>query len=82
MQMKMGIFLAAILANVVALFCVFNPWIEDWVSQGIVFLVVEAVLVVFIGVPVFVHHLRKGLSAREALAASLDTMMSFLSGWV
>ncbi len=77
-----GIFLAVILANVVALFCVFNPWFEDWKGQGIVFLLVEAVSMVLIGVPVFVHHLRKGLTAREALAASLDTMMNFLSGWV
>jgi hypothetical protein len=80
--MRKGVFLAALLANVVALFCVFNPWFGDWKGLGIVFLVVEAVFVVFIGVPVFVHHLRKGLSAREALAASLDTMMNFMSGWV
>lgn len=80
--MRKGIFIAALLANVVALFCIFNPWSGDWVGQGIIFLVVEVVFVVFIGVPVFVHHRRKGLSPRDALAASLDTMMSFLSGWV
>ena len=78
--MRKGIFLAALLANVVALFCVFNAWFEDWKGQGIVFLVVEAVFMVFIGVPLFVHHLRKGLTAHEALAASLDMMMNFLSG--
>jgi len=80
--MRKGIFLAALLANVVAIFCVFNPWFEDWKGQGIVFLVVEAVFMVFIGVLVFVHHLCKGLTAHEALAASLDMMMNFLSGWV
>lgn len=26
--MKKGVFLAAILANAVALFCTFNPWLE------------------------------------------------------
>jgi formate-dependent nitrite reductase membrane component NrfD len=80
--MKKGILLVALLANIVALFCIFNPWFEDWMSQGIVFLVLEAVFLVLIGVPVFVHHLRKGLSAREALAASMDSVMSFLAGWV
>lgn len=80
--MKKGILLVALLANIVALFCIFNPWFEDWISQGIVFLVLESVFLVLIGVPVFIYHLRKGLSPREALAASMDSVMSFLAGWV
>jgi len=32
--MRKGIFLAALLANVVAIFCVFNPWFGDWKGQG------------------------------------------------
>ncbi len=80
--MKKGVLLVALLSNIIALFCIFNPWVEDWISQGIVFLVLEAVFLVLIGVPVFVHHLRKGLSAHEALAASMDSVMSFLAGWV
>lgn len=80
--MKKGILLVALLANIGALFCAFNPWFEDWMSQGILFLVLEAVFLVVIGVPVFVHHLRKGLSARAALTASMDSVMSFLAGWV
>lgn len=35
-----------------------------------------------IGVPVFIHHLRKGLSPRESLAASLRLVMDFLAGWI
>ncbi|MEZ4598680.1 MAG: hypothetical protein R2940_02700 [Syntrophotaleaceae bacterium] len=80
--MKKGLLLVALLANIVALFCVLNPWFEDWMSQGIIFFVLEAVFLMLIGVPVFVHHLRRGLSAREALAASMDSVMSFLAGWV
>jgi len=45
-------------------------------------LILESLCLVLIGVPVFIHHRRKGLSAREALAASLDSVLSFLSGWV
>lgn len=67
MQVNMGIFLAAILANVVALFCVFNPWLEDWVGQGIVILVVEAVFVIFIGVPVFGKNLGQNFFYRKKL---------------
>jgi hypothetical protein len=80
--MKMGIFLTALTVNIVVLFCVFNPWFEDWTGQGIVFLIVETVALVLIGVPLFLHHLRKGLTPREALSASLDTVMNFMSGWV
>lgn len=35
--MRKSIYIAALLANVVALICVFNPWFKDWVGQGIVF---------------------------------------------
>lgn len=80
--MKKGILLVALLANILALFCVFNPWFEDWTNQGIVFFILESVFLVVIGVPVFVHHLRKGLSARAALTATMDSVMSFLAGWV
>jgi hypothetical protein len=80
--MKHGIFLIALLANGVALFMIFNPWYEDWSAQGVVFLVVEAVFLLFVGVPILIHHLRKGLSFRDALAATLQTAMDFLAGWV
>ena len=80
--MKQGIFFVVLLANAVALFCVSNPWFEDWVTQGIVFFVLEAASLLLIGVPVFIHHLRKGLAPREALAASMDSVMNVLAGWV
>jgi hypothetical protein len=79
---KQGVFLVVLLANAVALFCVFNPWFENWVTQGIVFLILEAVFLPLISVPVFVHHWRQGLPLRQALSASLDTVMNFMSGWV
>ncbi len=81
-SMKYGIFLVVFLANITAIFCILNPWFKGWETQGIVFLVLEAAFLLLIGVPVFVHHRRKGLTARDALAASLDSVMSFLSGWV
>ncbi|MBI4774685.1 MAG: hypothetical protein HY788_10985 [Deltaproteobacteria bacterium] len=80
--MRQGIFLVVLLANAAALVAVFNPWIKDWSGSGTVFLVFEGVFLLFIGVPVFIHHLRKGMSPREAVAASLDSAMNFLSGWV
>ncbi|MBI4191950.1 MAG: hypothetical protein HY525_15595 [Betaproteobacteria bacterium] len=80
--MRQGIFWFALLANSVAMFAVFNPWFEDWSTSGTMFLVVEAIFLPLIGVPVFIHHLRKGLSPRESLAASLRSVMDFLAGWV
>lgn len=80
--MTKGILLVALIANISALFCIFNPWFEDWISQGILFFVAEAVFLVLIGTPVFVHHLRKGLSPRKALGASMDSVMSVVAGWV
>lgn len=81
-NVKQCVVLIVLLFNIVVLFCVFNPWIKDWMGQGIVLLIVEGVSIVVIGVPVFVHHMRKGLPPRQALAESMDSVMNFLSGWV
>lgn len=80
--MKRLIWGVVALSNFAALFCVVNPWFEEWVRQGLVFLVVEMVALVVIGLPVFLSHLRKGASPGQALAASLDTVMHFMSGWM
>ncbi|MEW6140419.1 MAG: hypothetical protein AB1733_19540 [Thermodesulfobacteriota bacterium] len=80
--MKHTILVLIVLGNAGALFCPLNPWIDTWHGQGIVFLVSEAVFLVLIGVPVFIHHWRKGLALLDALTSSLDAVMSFPSGWV
>ena len=80
--MKIHIFLIVLLTNAVAVLSLINPWFESWADAAIVFFVLEAVFLLIIGIPVFVHHLRKGLSPRQALAASLDSVMDFLTGWV
>ncbi|WKZ33523.1 MAG: hypothetical protein QY316_03710 [Thermodesulfobacteriota bacterium] len=77
-----GVFWVVLLLNALALFLAFNPWLREWAAQAIVLLVLEAAFLVIIGVPVFIYHLRKGLRPKEALAASLDSVVSFLSGWV
>jgi hypothetical protein len=59
---------------------VFKPWSAEWTTQGIALLVLDALFLVLIGVPVFIHHPRKGLPPRQALAASLDSVMHFLPG--
>lgn len=80
--MKYGVFLVTLLTNAMAAFLAFNPWYEDWSTQGIVFLALEAVFLLLVGVPVFIHHLRKGLSFRDALATTLQAVMDFMAGWV
>lgn len=51
-------------------------------TQGVVFLAIEAVFLPLVGVPVFIHHRRKGLSRRDALAATVRSAMDFMAGWV
>ena len=80
--MKRGIFGIALLANGAALFCIFNPWAENWADSGILFFAAEAGLLILIGVPVLIHHLRKGLSFGDALAAAFRSVLNFISGWV
>lgn len=80
--MKQNIFFVVAMVNAVALFCVFNPWFEDWATQGVVLLALEALFLLLIGLPVFIHYLRRGLPPRQALAASLESVMNFLGGWV
>jgi hypothetical protein len=80
--MKWILAVVVVVTNLVAIFCLFNPWIADWAGPSLVFLVVEIVSLVLIGVPVFVHQRRKGLAPGQALFASVDTVMGFLSGWV
>ncbi len=80
--MSRGIFVVASLTNLVALACVVNPWSEGWAAAGVVFFVLEAAFLLLVGLPVWIHHRRKGLPARDALAASLDSVLGFLAGWV
>ncbi len=67
--------------NLVALLCLLNPWYDQWAGAALLLLVVEAVALVLIGLPLFVHHRRKGLPSGAALSASLDTVLTFLTGW-
>jgi len=81
--LKTGIFAVALLANAVALFCVFNPWIADWQGQGIVLLIVEAAAVVVIGAPVFFYHfIHEKKPLRQSLEDAARIIMDFLVGWV
>lgn len=80
--MRRAILWVVLLANALAWFALCNPWIAEWETSATVFLVAEAISLPLIGVPVFIHHLRKGLPPRAALAASLDAVMDFLAGWV
>ena len=77
-----GIGIVFLLVNAVVLFCVFNPWIDRWRSQGYVVLIAELVLLVVVCVPVFLHHLlRKKKSFRDSITDTLRTLLDFLSGW-
>ncbi|MEW5725883.1 MAG: hypothetical protein AB1896_22430 [Thermodesulfobacteriota bacterium] len=80
--MKTGIFGVALLANAAALFCLINPWFEQWRGQGLVFLIVEAAAAVLIGGPVlFYYFVRKKKSLGESLRETVDIILNFVSGW-
>lgn len=80
--MKKGVYVIALASNIAALFCILNPWFEDWASQGVVFLVLEVVFLLCIGISVFIYHLKKRLSKSEAMTASLDSVLSCLGSWI
>lgn len=81
--LKTGIFGVVLLANLVALFCIINPWFDGWQRQGYVLVVIEAVFTVVVGVPVFFYHyMRKKKPLRQSITATLQTIIDFLAGWV
>lgn len=66
------------LINAVALFLVFNPWFTDWASQAIVLLVLEALFLLVIGLPVFLHHfLRRNRAFKQNLSDSVQSLLTF-----
>ena len=80
---KIGVLGIFLFVNAVALFCVFNPWIKDWATQGIVLLVLEAVFLVLLGVPVFLYHfIRNKKTFGQSLSDSVESVLNFLAGWV
>ncbi len=82
-KIRISIFAIFLLLNIVALFCIFNPWVTDWQRQAIVLLVFELFFLLGIGLPVFCYHFFKmNKSFKQSLADSLETVLDFLCGWV
>ncbi len=80
---KIGIFGVVLLANAAVLFCIFNPWFEQWSDQGVVFLVFELAFLLLVGVPVFLYHfVHKKKPFGQSLTDAVTSVMEFLTGWV
>lgn len=72
-----------LLINALTLFLGFNTWFTDWASQAIVLLVLEAVFLIVIGLPVFLHQFfRKKKPLKQSLSDSARSVLDFLAGWV
>lgn len=70
-------------ANAVAVFCLLNPAHEQWTTQAVVFLVLECLFGIVIGLPVFLHHyLREKKPFTQSLTDTLDSLLSFITGWI
>jgi hypothetical protein len=81
--MKIGALSVFILANTVAIFCLVNPWISDWQTTAIIFFVIEAALLLLVGIPLFLYRLlHQKLSFRRSLVDSLESVLDFITGWV
>jgi len=79
-RLRTGILGVFLLANAIAAFCVFNPWITEWRELGITFLIFEVVFVVVIGLPVLLYQtVWKRKSLKTSLSDSVKAVMDFLS---
>lgn len=76
LKVVIGVFVAV---QVAILFCLFNPWIETWRGPALAFLALEAVFLVVLFVPLFLHHrIRRGKGTKESLRASMDSFMNWM----
>lgn len=67
--------------NGALLFFALNPWLADWQGQALVVLLIEAGLLLLIGIPVLLYQmLVRKKSFKRSLSDSLDTVLDFLSG--
>ena len=82
-MLKTGILGLFLLANAVAMFCAFNPWIPDWENQGLTVLAFEAVFFLLIGVPVLLYQVFRGKkSFKQSVSDSVKAIMEFVSSFV
>ena len=76
----LGLFL---LLNLVALFCALNPWVTSWQAQGTIVLLLEAVLLVVIGVPAIIYQMiRKKKSFRQSLSDTVKAVIDFIANFI
>ena len=81
--MKNGVLYIFVLLNATALFCAINPWITDWQNIGFLVLVLEAALVLLVGVPVlFYQTIVKKKTFKQSLTDSVDKIMAFVSYFI
>ena len=81
--MKSSIWWVFLLANGVALIGVLNPSLPAWQTAATLFLVLEAVFMLLVGLPVFLYHfLGKKKPFHQSVKDAIESVLSFLSGWV
>lgn len=81
--MTFGIILLFAAVNLLAAFCVVNPWIDTWRDIGILLLILEAVFGIVVGIPVFVYHRkRKNQSVSQSFGDTLRAVLDFITGWL
>ncbi|GAB4364742.1 MAG: hypothetical protein Kow0060_21920 [Methylohalobius crimeensis] len=67
--------------NVLLLFFAFNPWLDTWSGQAVAVLVIEALVLVVIGLPVIIYQMAiRKKSFRQSVRDAIEAVMDFVTG--
>lgn len=67
--------------NVLLLFFAFNPWLDTWSGQAVSVLVIEALVLVGIGLPAVIYQMviqKKGF--KQSVRDAIEVVMDFVTG--
>lgn len=69
--------------NALLLFFAFNPWLDTWSGEAVRALVIEALVLVVIGLPAIIYQMViQKKSFRQSVRDAIETMMDLVTGAV
>lgn len=79
---QLSIWGTLLLVNGLALAAILVPALATWHAQGVLFFVFEVSFLLLVFLPTFLYQrLYEGRPLGEALTASLEALLTALSGW-
>lgn len=67
--------------NVLLLFFAFNPWLDTWSGEAVAVVVIEALLLVVIGLPAVVYQMAvRKKSFKQSVRDAIEAVMDIVAG--